>query len=384
MNKSLASEHSLRNYIVWTGSFILLILGLIVAKILFTPKTKAMAGHSVSVSVAKSIRKDVERYVEAVGRCVAYASVDITPQVSGKVVKVYYPQGGWVKKDTPLFEIENVTYLSDLAQAKAQLAMDRAKLTLHQSQLDRSSALVSGDFVSRQDYDTYKSNVEEAKARIDLDLASVERKTIDFSRCTVKAPMDGLISLATIDEGQIVSDGGSDAHKLTNIRQVQPLYVDFSLSEKYFSDVYQHWQTNHTLLTTITSLDNPKIVTEGKLVFIDNYIDAQTLNFKLRASFKNEQFYFWPGNSVNVRINIEKKPATVLVPENAVQLSQQGYFVFVVDGEKKAQVKPVVPGQTYDGWITIEQGLSEDETVVTDGHVMLAPGASVQIAELTQ
>jgi multidrug efflux system membrane fusion protein len=304
-------------------------------------------------------------------------SVDLTPEVSGKVVKIYYPNGGWVKSGMPLLEIDHAPYEADLAQAKAQLAMDQAKLALHQSQLDRSGALASKDFVSRQDYDTYKANVEEAKARIEWDLATIDRRTIDCRRCTLTAPFDGLAGITSVEEGQVVSP--SAPHSVVNVRQVQPLYVDFFLPEKHFLDIYQHWTVHQSLPVTVTSLDKSEIETEGEVIAIDNTVDDQTLNFKVRVRIPNQPLYFWPGHSVEVRVKIERQPSAVLVPENAVQLGQQGFYVFVVDGEQRAQMVPVTPGQVYDGWIVIQKGLEEGQTVVTDGHIMVEPGASVKI-----
>jgi multidrug efflux system membrane fusion protein len=332
--------------------------------------------HPVSVSVAQSVVRDVDRYVEAVGRCVASSSLELSPEVTGKIVKIYHSLGAWVEENDPLFEIEDIKYAVELRQARATLDMDRARCALHQSQVERSETLVSGNFVSRQDYDTYRANLEESQARVAFDLAQVESRTVDWERCVVRAPFAGFVGLPLVEYGQIVTP---QSH-LTSLRQSRPLNIDFYLSEKYLLDVYTHWKNEKSLPVTISSLDHPEISDDGRLTFVDDLVGEHTLNVKLRASIDNREGHFCPGNSVKVRVNIERRPSVVMIPEEAVQISQNGPYVFVVRNGT-AQMIPVTTGQSDDGWIAVESGLKAGETVVTDGHVMLFPGAPVQAAE---
>lgn len=340
----------------------------------------------LSVVAAKVLQTSVPRYIQAVGQCTAFESVEIVPQVDGKITQVYHKNGGWVKKGELLFEIEPEIYQAALKKAEAQLAIDQARLTLHHSQLERSQVLRSGDFVSQQEYDGYKANVEEFKARVALDEANRDIARIDCERCTVRAQFDGKLSVPSKQAGDIIekSSMGDGSNVLTTLRRLNRLYVDFSLAETYLQTVLEAWQKQSIVHAEVRLLDKPDIRALGQLVFVDNTIDKQTGNFQARIELNNEKLLLWPGSSVEIKLYLEQIKRANLVPEGAIQISQQGPYVFLVSKESKAEMRPVVPGQTHQDWVVIERGLEGGEVVVAEGNVMLAPETSVKVKEMIE
>ena len=200
---------------------------------------------------------------------------------------------------------------------------------------------------------------------------------LTLSYTSIFSPIDGRTGSLKIHAGNLVK--ANDASGIiVVINQVRPIYVDFSLPEKDLVGV-QRYMTEHQLQVTAAAPNQEQEPARGVLSFVDNTVDASTGMIALKGLFTNDDERLWPGEFVDVRLTLGEHPEALIVPAQAVQTGQTGPYVYVVDGDMTAKTRPVVPGDTINGEVIIERGLSKGETVVTDGQLRLMPGAKVRI-----
>jgi len=349
---------------------------------------KAAAGEPPprTVSAATVISRDVPRYLDAVGQMTAFESVNIVAQVDGQIVELPFTQGSLVKKGDKLAVIYQPPYEAALEEAKGLLAADQASLKLAQSQLERSRPLLSGNFVSQQAFDSYTSQVDQLMGKIDVDEAHVKTAQINYDYTTIRAPTDGMVGNYKISIGNVVK---AQSEVLTTIQRMDPIYADFVISVDDFPRLRDYFDKNAGKLKMLaTDLADPSRAREGELTILANAIAPLSGTAALRATVANTDRFFWPNEPVHVRVFLDTLPNAVLVPESAVQLSQQGAFVFVVaaaaDGKPLTVEKRVVQaGQTQDdGMTVINSGLKTGEQVVVHGQIFLQPGSAVKVMDL--
>ena len=358
-------------YLIATAAFILaLIIGHGAFK-LFHREAKTTRSFQLSVSVAQPHKASVKNYMEAVGQCTAYKHITLVPQVAGTLLEVYRANGGSVKQGEILFKLDERSFHAALQQSEAQLAIDQAKHALNVSQLKRSEGLRSGNFVSQQEFDSYKTNVAASEAALKLDQATCELKRIDLEHCTIAAPFDGELSKSTVDPNTFVTVGTS----LAVLNQLKPIYVDTFLAEKHLVPLLT--AKSDEIEVEARLIDNPEIVQKGKLVFSGNEVDKSTGTFDIRAEFANDTLQFWPGRGVDIKIYYKAVPNAMLVPESAIHEGNKGSYVYIVNGKGLAEMCPIKVGQTYSHW-TVVEGLKGQEQVIAEGHALLAPGVPVK------
>lgn len=336
---------------------------------------KQTAGYSMRLTLraAQPQIATVKRYLTCVGQCTPYQRVIIIPNISGTLIDVKRPHGGWVKKDEVLFQIKERKFKAALAQSIAQCESDQAKLELNVLKLNRSEELRSEKYLSQQEYDTYKANVAASKAQVAIDQSAIELKKIDLEDCVISAPFDGELSRSYVDAQNFVAQGT----QLAILNQMKPIYADTFVSEKYVSPLLS--ANRDEIQVEARLIDDASVVQMGKLVFLANEVDKSTGTFDLRIEFENANFEFWAGRGVDLKIYYQTLPDSCLVPEGAVHEGSNGSFVYVINQKGCAEMCPVTVGQTYSNWIVVE-GVDKDMQVIADSHPLLAPGMPVQIA----
>ncbi len=366
-------------YLAATVSFLLLVLAWQCVSKCLHKKAEVAASLKLAVSVAKPHVASVKSYVESVGQCTAFQQISLVPQVEGTLIKVVHPNGGYVQKGDLLFQIDDASFKAYLKQSEAQLAMDKSRHQLNELQLKRSEGLRSGNFVSQQEYDTYKTNVDASAAQIELDKAVCILKEIDLDHCYIKAPFSGELSKSSIDSNAFVTKG---TH-LAVLNQLQPIYVDSFLAEKHLTELKTALKVNpEGIVVEARLIDDEKIVQLGHLVSINNEVDRSTGTFDLRAQFKNEDLQFWAGRGVDLKIYYKTLENVLLVPESAIHEGNKGSFVYIIDANGFSEIRYVQVDQIYNGWIVILSGLSGDEQVIAEGHALLAPGIPIQVTKM--
>jgi len=340
-----------------------------------------------SVSVATAITRDVPQYLDADGQITALQSVNIVSQVEGQIVEMPFQQGSLVKKDDKLAVIFQEPFIAAVKKAEGQVVSDQANLSLAESTFERNKALLPEKLISQQQYDTYAAQVDSLKGQLQVDEALLDTAKVNLKFTEITAPVDGMVGTYRINVGNVVKVNDLP---ITTIQTMDPIYADFVISESDFPLLRQRFDGNGGKLTVhVTSLSDAKAQVDGELSILGNAVGSSTGTVPLRATLPNDNRQFWPNQPVHVRILLKTIPDTVLIPESAVMLSQQGEFVFVVAPAAKAgdlptaEMRIVTSGQTQeDGTKVITSGLKPGEQVVVEGQVFLAPTMPLMITTL--
>jgi len=330
---------------------------------------------AVPVTVATVAQRVVPVELAAIGNVEAYSTVDIKARINGQVFTVHFQEGQDVKKGQLLFTIDPRPYQVALAQAEAALAKDTAQLETARVEQRRYARLLEEGVVSRELSDQIRTNAEALEALVKADKAAIEGVKLDLTYCSISSPIDGRTGNLMVHEGNLVK--ANDVPVLVTILQVNPIYVTFSVPEKHLPEIKERMAQGKVRVeaTPPNTSGGPE---EGILSFVDNTVDTTTGTIKLKATFANAARRLWPGLFVNVAVKLSIEPNAIVVPAQAVQAGQSGTYVFVVRGDRTAEVRPVVVGRTVAGDAVIEKGLSPGELVVTDGQIRLVSGTKVE------
>jgi len=312
------------------------------------------------VLVAKVISNDVPLYLDEIGACAAYETVQVQAQINGKILARHFQDGADVKQGDLLFTIDPAPFQAALDQAKAQAALDQVTLK-------RQTDLRSKGVNAPQDYDTAVANAQKSQA-------AAEAAQVNLDYCYIKSPINGRVGLRNVDIGNLV---GPSSSALVTIQGLDPIYTDFTVAETDLALVRKYLGGPNVKVQTWSP--DAKIPSRtGDLYFIDNAVQPGSGTVKARAVTPNPDRALWPSEFVRVRFILDTIKDARLVPSQAVQISQSGPFVFVMKPDNTVDLRPVKPGQRQDGDLTvIENGVEPDETVVVTGQLALAPGTKV-------
>jgi len=329
------------------------------------------------VTVVAATSEDVPVYLDEIGKVVAREMVSIQPQVSGRITAIHFDDGADVRRGDPLFTIDPRPYQAALDAAEANLAQARAALQLARVEYARAADLVQNNAVSRSEYDTRKSAVEVAEAQIGQREAAVETARLNLDYCSIRSPIDGRTGHRLVDIGNVVE---ANKGSLLVIQRIDPIYADFTITENDLTDVQKNMDRG-TLRVEVQLPDDPGEPRVGGLTFLDNAVQDGTGTVKLRATLPNSDHRFWPGRFVKVRLVLSTLHDAVLVPASAPQTSAQGPFVFVVNKDSVAEMRPVTLGQRQEDQVVVTRGLESGERVVIAGQIAVMPGGKVMVAQ---
>jgi multidrug efflux system membrane fusion protein len=329
--------------------------------------------RAVAVRAAAAVEKDVPVEVRAVGRIVSNQSVAVRAQVSGQIVRVHFTEGQLAKKGDLLVEIDRRPYEAAHAEAKARLAQDRARAENARSDAARYADLVEKEYVTQQQYEAAKANAAALEAAVAADVAAVQRTELNLSYCSIRAPAAGRTGRLLVHAGNLVAAGGPEP--LVTIEQVKPVFASFSVPERDLAAL-RGWRASPPPVR-ITAGDGREV--SGRLEFVDNAVDATTGTILLKAKVANEDEALWPGQVVDVMLRVAQRSRAIVVPAGAVAQGQQGDYAYVVNAEKKAELRSVVVALAGDRETVISKGIARGELVVTEGQLKLRPGMPVEV-----
>jgi len=342
-------------------------------------EAKAAQPPARPVLVAKVITKDVPLYLDEIGTCAAYETVQVQAQVSGKIVARNFQDGADVKKGDLLFTIDPRPYQAALDQAQGQLGQAKSKLVLDQITLKRQQELRARNVISPQDLDTAQATVKSDEAMVKTAEGAVAAAQVNLDYCNIQSPINGRAGLRLVDVGNVVTggNGGGGGAVLLTIQGLDPIYTDFTVSETDLPLVRRYLGGPNVKVET-RSPDGSMPPRMGDLYFIDTSVQPGAGTVKARGVTPNPDHALWPSEFVRVRFILDNLKDANLVPSQAVQISQSGPFVFVVKPDNTVDLRQVKPGQRQEGdTIVIESGLKAEETVVVTGQLALAPGTKV-------
>ncbi len=327
-----------------------------------------------AVSVTTAIGKDVPTYIDEIGKCAAFENVTVMPLVGGQVTEIKFTDGQDLKKGQPLFTIDPRPYKALLDESEASLKKDQATAENAKAFADRQLKVFKQNSISAQDYDQARFASDAASAAVVADMAARDAAKLNWEYCFITSPIDGRAGQHQIDPGNVVK---ANEGSMLVIQRMDPIYADFIISEGQLGAVRAN-MARGTLKTLVSIPSDSSEPREGDLTFLDNAVDGSG-TVKLRATLKNADRHFWPGQFVNIRLVLNIKKNAVLVPNVATQISQKGPYVYVIKPDQTAELRPVQLGQRQGDMVVVEQGLKAGETVVIDGQMSIIPSFKVRV-----
>jgi multidrug efflux system membrane fusion protein len=336
------------------------------------PET-ARTTQTKNVLVTRVQTMDVPVQLHEFGRLTSPETVNIQPQVSGRVTEVHFVEGQEVKNGDLLFVIDPRPFQADLEQVQGQLRSDQAQLGLNQRNLQRDEQIGQQRFVSAQQIDADRSQVENFQGAVAKDQATIDRAKLNLEYCYVRSPLDGRTGRRLVDAGNYVSSGGS---VLVNIQRLDPVYVDFTISEIDLTRLRENMAANR-LTVDVTTPSKPEVAKQGSLSFLDNSVSTQAGTVLLRATIPNPDRYLWPGQYVNVALTLQVLKDALVVPNQTVQIGGKGEYLFAVKPDNTVEQRQVKQGVRYRELAVVSEGVRAGDTVVVEGQLALNNGMKV-------
>jgi multidrug efflux system membrane fusion protein len=333
-------------------------------------------GGGVPVSVEKVIEKSVPVTATALGNVEAFTTVEVRTLVTGLLTSVEFAEGQDVTEGQLLFTIDPRSFDVALKQAQATLAKDTALVDNAKVQLQRNDDLMARGLMTRADHDTFAANVKSQQETLNADAAQVDNAKLQLQYTRITAPISGRTGALFVRKGGLVRT--ADANPLIVINQMTPVRATFSVPSKLLPDI-RAGQAAAALRVQASASGQEGAPSEGRLSFIDNAVDSTTATIKLKATFPNTDRRLWPGEYVEVLLQLSVEPHAIVVPATAVQNGQQGQFAYVVKADKTVALRPVKVARADGDDLVIAEGLAAGEDVVTDGQRYLTPGVRVTI-----
>ncbi len=333
------------------------------------------------VTVAPPLQRDIARYFDATGNSAAVNLVDLVARVQGFVQAISYTDGQFVKKGTSLFTIEPEPYKLKVDAAKASVTSAQATLLVKQQDYARQADLLQRQVSAQVSYDQALAARDSAQADLQSAQADERQAEINFGYTDVTAPFDGVVTARQVSIGQLV--GANSATTLSTIVQLDPIWVNFNVSERDVLEVREflakEGRTTATLLGTPVEIglqNEEGYPHAGKLDYVAPDVDPSTGTLAARAILDNANRVLLPGFFVRIRIPGKPRPA-LLVPDVAIGSDQGGRYVLVVNKDNIVEQRKVEPGQSIGDLRVIDQGLTKDDRVVVGGIMQAIPGQKV-------
>ena len=329
------------------------------------------AGPPVSVSLTTVHKRDVSVMLDATGTVTALNSVDIRPQVASTITKVHIKEGQFVAAGQLLFTLDARNDEVNVTKARAQLAKDLAALADAQRQLARSKDLFAQNFISQGAVDTNQTLVDSQQAVVASDRAAIESAQVALSYSRITATTAGRAGAINVYAGSFVQPSGN---ALVTITQLDPISVAFSVPQRNLGSVLASLRDGGGKV--VATFPETGVTATGKLLFVDNTVDANSGTVRVKAEFANKDERLWPGAFVNIRLAVETLKGASVVPQVAIIQSPRGKIVYAVDASGKATPRPVevLYGEGMDAAVS---GVKPGERIVVDGRQNVRPGATV-------
>lgn len=328
----------------------------------------------VPVTAVPVTTQDVPVFLTALGTVAAYNTVTVSAQVGGQLKALHFAEGSEVRKGDLIAEIDPTTYQIALDQALAKKKQDAALLAASRSTLNRYEELIERKFVSAQDLENQRQSVRQQEALLAADDAAISNARTQLGYTRVTAPIDGLAGIRQVDVGNLVQANSTAIVVLT---QVQPINVIFTLPQQDMAKVRGADST--PLKVVAMSRTDATPLADGALTVVDNSIDTTTATFKLKAEFANADRKLWPGEFVNVRLQVRTVHDGLVVPATAISQGPDGEYAWLVGADDTVSMKPVKTAGSVDGGsVLIGEGLTAGDKVVTEGQFRLKNGTKVR------
>ncbi|UVI38327.1 efflux RND transporter periplasmic adaptor subunit [Qipengyuania spongiae] len=343
------------------------------------PEPQAVPVRTITVA-----RQAVPNVIELPGRVEAVRSAEVRARVTGIVQERLFEEGTDVREGQPLFRIDPRELRASYAQTQAALERARATASNARAVVERYRPLVDENAISGQEYDAALAASREAEANVAQIRAQLEASSLQLGYTTVRAPIAGRVGRGLITEGALVSQ--AEGTLMTRIEQISPVYVSFSQAASEVLRLRRaitagevDLDENDRVEVRLTFSDGTEYPIPGYIDFLAFSVDQQTGTVELRAEFPNPQQLLIPGEFVRARIYAGEIQNGLSVPQRAVNLTEQGGSVFVVDRNGQAAMRQIELGAMVGGNWIVESGLNPGDRVIVSNVQKIRPGAPVQI-----
>jgi membrane fusion protein, multidrug efflux system len=330
------------------------------------------AAAAVPVIAGTVEQKSMPVQLTAIGTVQTVNSVAVHARLDSQITRVFVADGQHVKAGQPLFALDSRQLQAQRQQAAAVLVRDQQELGLAQRNLARKNPKIDSEAA----IDQARTAVDTLKASVTADRANIQNLDVQLSYTNVAAPISGRLGTIAFKLGNNVKV--SDPTPLVTINQIRPVYVAFSVPQSSLGRIQAAMAQGPVSVTaTLPGADIRHH--EGHLAYVENAVDASTGTISVKALFPNEDERLWPGAYVNVDVTLRTEPNALVVPSRAVQVSQQGTYVFVIKADDTVEAQPVTVDRTIGEESVIAQGLSRGDRIVVDGQLRLVKGSKVEL-----
>jgi multidrug efflux system membrane fusion protein len=334
----------------------------------------APAGPMVTVAKAEQMSIPIE--LDVIGNAEPYRTVQVKSMVDGQIAKVLFHQGDDVRTGQLLFQLDKRPFQAALDQASAKLAQDEANLRNNQLNAQRDENLLKEGIIPLQTVQTQETQAASDSAAVQADKAAIEAAKVNLGYTDIRAPIAARAGAILVDLGNLVK--ANDTNPLVTLNQITPLYVQFNVPEANLQAVRAKGIGRLQVKALPPGSSDGSM---GTLTFIDNSVDANTGTIRLMATFPNRQRRLWPGEFLNVQLTLGVDPHALVIPATAVQDSQQGKYVFVVQADGTAVMRVVNTPRTYRQLSVIASGIKPGDEVIVAGQVRVIPNSKVNVVK---
>jgi multidrug efflux system membrane fusion protein len=297
------------------------------------------------------------------------------PQVDGQIAALHFTEGQRVEKGQLLVSLDARPFEALLHQREATLRRDEADLAEARSEARRRAALFEQGLISAEENEAAQTRVATLEATVQADRAAVEDARLQLDYCFIRSPVSGRTGQALVHPGNVVQ---KQQTVLTVVQQISPVRVAFQIREQDLPTVRSE-AAHHPLKVWADASEDGARRQIGELEFIDNAVDRSTGTILLKASFSNENEELWPGQFVPVELVVVEVPDALVVPRAAIQVGQQGTYVYRLQEPDRVQLVPVTVAFEHGEQVVVEGGVAEGDLVVREGQFRLTDGAKVTV-----
>jgi len=328
--------------------------------------------------VVAAVRKDnLDIFIFGLGVVTPLNTVEVSSRVDGQLLSVTFEEGQIVKQGDQLAQVDPAPFEVEHNLAQGQLIRDQALLDKAKVDLIRYQKLLEQDSISVQLVDTKESLVRQYQAAVKAGEGAVKSASLKLTYAKIIAPIGGRLGFRQVDAGNIVS--ASNRKGIVNITQLDPISVIFPIPEDTLPLVMKLLKAGDRIPVEIYDRGMKKKLAKGRLLAVDNQIDATTGTIKLKAEFPNADGTLFANQFVNVKMSVKTRVDATLVPTVAIQRGVVGTFVYAVKNNNTVSVTPVTTGPVQGEVTVIESGVAVGDRIVIEGGDRLREGASIKI-----
>ena len=368
---------------IYRPSYLLIVVSLTIAFVALGCGNKGQNSASIGrppapVIVASVEQRDIPLQITGIGNVEAYQTVQIRSQVNGQIEKIFFKEGNDVRQGQKLFELDKRPFEADLEKAIAQTKHDEATAENSRIQRERYTGLEKEGIVSHEQAGQFSAQAQADASAVEADKAAAQAARVQLQYTDILSPIDARAGALMINLGNLVK--ANDTPYLVQLNQITPIYVTFFVPESNLARVRERFSAGQLKVFAY-----PKGQTEtpavGRLTFIDNGVDTTTGMFKLKGTFENVDRKLWPGQFVDVALELSTEKNAILVPTPAIQTGQQGEYVYVVSSDNIAELRPVKTRGVFQNMTVIADGLNPGERVIVNGHLRVVPKGKVVVQQ---